>query len=194
MPLLDEPMGSFILSQVGVRKDKSKVTPRLQAKLLEPARWPSMPAQTVARFFRYLSAWRHIVYNERTDDLERTYMPFSPESDIIRVGTFTPEEMDNCRKRLIAGVKRHLKQANYVEVPREEIGAMLDRGSQYGLELHVEMDDFEECILVRRGTDTSSVRRPSPWTLHLGRWTVEFPVHQRVLVLLANTLARRGFA
>lgn len=153
-------------------------------RMATTGRWGEVPPDTIRRLFRYLSAWRHVIYKERLDDLEQTYLPFSPETDLLRIGTFTPERIADYRARFIGGIKRLLKQANYIEVPRDEVPALMDRETVHGLALKVDLGDFEECVVYRRGTDYTIEARPTIWTGYL--WTQEFtvPVYQRLAVLL----------
>ena len=166
-------------------------------------RWAVDSQDTIRRLFRYMSAWRHVVYKERLDDLERTYLPFSPETDLLRRGEFTPEQRAGYRLRFINGIKRLLRQANYIEVPRGEIRALMTGASQYGLDLKVDLDDFEECIIYRRGTDFKTEMRPNVWTLNLTKRKRRFAIYQRLCVLLklwpedariAQVMKQRGIA
>jgi len=146
--------------------------------------WGEVPPDTIRRLFRYLSAWRHVVYKERLDELEQTYLPFSPETDLLRIGSFTPERIADHRKRFITGIQRLLRQANYIEVPRAEVPSLMSGDTVHGLALKVDLDDFEECIIYRRGTDYKLEQRPTLWTLHLLTQTFRVPVYQRLAVLL----------
>ncbi len=146
--------------------------------------WGTVPPDNVRRLFRYLAAWRHVVYKERLDELEQTYLPFSSETDLLRVGNFTDDQRTDYRHRFIKGLRRLLKQANYIEVSRVEMNELMNRGSQYKLDLKVDLADFEECILYRRGTDFRVEQQRSPWTLYLVERTVRFPIYQRLCVLL----------
>jgi hypothetical protein len=146
--------------------------------------WRDTPRDSVQRVFRYLAAWRHVVYKERLDELEQTYLPFSSETDLLRLGKFAPEQVADYRVRFIKGMRRLLKQANYIEVSRSEMEELMNRGSEYKLDLKVELADFEECIVYRRGTDYKTDLRRSPWTLYLRQKPVEFPIYQRLCVIL----------
>jgi len=153
-------------------------------RMATTGRWGEASPDAIRRLFRYLSAWRHVIYKERLDDLEQTYLPFSPETDLLRIGTFTPEMIADHRGRFIGGIRKLLTQANYIQVPREEVPALMDRETVHGLALKVDLEDFEECLVYRRGTDYTIERRPTIWTGYL--WTQEFtvPVYQRLAVLL----------
>jgi hypothetical protein len=146
--------------------------------------WGSTSRDDVRRVFRYLAAWRHVVYKERLDELEQTYLPFSSETDLLRLGKFGEDQLLDYRARFIKGLRRLLKQANYIEVDRTEMVELMSNGSQYKLDLKVELADFEECILYRRGTDYKTEMRRSPWTLYLVEKEVQFPIYQRLCVLL----------
>ena len=147
-------------------------------------RWGEVPPDTIRRLFRYLSAWRHVVYKERLDDLEQTYLPFSPETDLLRIGSFTPEQIAHFHKRFTNGIKRLLRQANYIEVPREDVPHFMSRATVHGLDLKVELDDFEEIVVYRRGTDYRIEQRPTIWTLYTLNQSFRVPVYQRLCVML----------
>lgn len=166
-------------------------------------RWGEVPPDTIRRLFRYLSAWRHVIYKERLDDLEQTYLPFSPETDLLRIGTFTPERIADYRARFTGGIKRLLRQANYIEVPRQEVPQFMSRATVHGLDLRVDLDDYEEIVVYRRGTDYRIEQRPTIWTLYIWNQKFKVPVYQRLCVMLklwpedvriAHLMEKRGFS
>jgi hypothetical protein len=153
-------------------------------QMVARGQWGETLPDTVRRLFRYVAAWRHVVYKERLDELEETYLPFSPETDLLRLGNFSEAQLADYRQRFISGVRRLLRQANFIEVSRDELRDLMRRGSQYGLDLAVDLDDFEECLIYRRGTDLRTEMRASVWTLYLWKQPVRFGIYQRLCLVL----------
>ena len=153
-------------------------------ELIKHGQWGDATPDQVRRLFRYLAAWRHVVYKERLDELDQTYMPFSSETDLLRIGDITDAQREDYRGRFLAGLKRLLKQANYIEISLDKVSELMNQGSLYKLDLKVELADFEECILFRRGTDFKTLKRRSPWTGYLVEKTIRYPIYQRLCVVL----------
>jgi hypothetical protein len=64
----------------------------LMDRLTVASAWPNGDVKHVRRFMRYLDYWRRHSYTMRLLELEQTYEPFSPDSDLLRTRTFSPEE------------------------------------------------------------------------------------------------------
>ena len=56
-------------------------------RLTSAAAWPAGQAKEARRFFRYLDYWRRQQYNAQLIELEQTYEPFSPDSDLLMTRT-----------------------------------------------------------------------------------------------------------
>ena len=69
----------------------------LMERLARQQYWPGNEAQHVRRFFRYLDYWRKQTYSARLLDLEHTYEPFSPDSDLLITRQFSARERDGMR-------------------------------------------------------------------------------------------------
>ncbi len=154
------------------------------ARMTRPGLWPAREAEAAPRFFRYLSAWRHITYKERLEAIENAYQPFSPESDVIERTDFTLSERQTMKVRLLELVRRLLIQANYTEVPRSRLRDLLTKESVYQLDLDVDFDDYEECVVFWRGATTKKRKRRSLNKAYLGHVEIEYPIYQRLFVLL----------
>ena len=63
--------------------------------------WPNGDAVQARRFLRYLDYWRRHSYAVKLLDLEQTYEPFSPDSDLLKTRTFSAEERAIMQKRLV---------------------------------------------------------------------------------------------
>ncbi|MFO1171932.1 MAG: TMEM143 family protein [Hyphomicrobiaceae bacterium] len=153
-------------------------------RMTRPGLWSGRDGALAERFFRYLSAWRHITYKERLEAIENAYQPFSPETDVVERNDFSISEKLAMKARLLELVKRLLVQANYTEVPRERLRELLTKESVYQLDLDVDFDEYEECIVFWRGATTKKRKRRTINKAFMGHVEIEFPIYQRLFVLL----------
>jgi Protein of unknown function (DUF3754) len=144
--------------------------------------WPPGQAQEARRFFRYLDHWRRQQYNAQLHELEETYEPFSPDSDLLMTRTFTPDERAVMQKRVLEGMMRILEQANYVRIDPNDVEMILTRESAYGLDLFVDLEAFEEVLLYYRGATTKRNRRRR-WHKFYLKEEFEIPIFQRLFLL-----------
>ncbi len=151
-------------------------------RLTAPGTWPDTQAQEARRFFRYLDHWRRQQYNAQLHALEETYEPFSPDSDLLMTRTFSPEERQIMQKRVTEGMKRILEQANYVRIDHNDVEMILTRESAYGLDLHVDLDAFEEVLLYYRGASTKRDQRRR-WHRFYLKEEFDIPIFQRLFLL-----------
>ncbi len=151
-------------------------------RLTAPASWPRGQAQEARRFFRYLDHWRRQQYNAQLHELEETYEPFSPDSDLLMTRTFTPDERGVMQKRVIEGMTKILDQANYVRIDHRDVEQILTRESAYGLDLYVDLDAFDEVLLYFRGASTKRDQRRR-WHKFYLKEEFDIPIFQRLFLL-----------
>ena len=120
-------------------------------RLTVPSAWPNGDHEPARRFFRYLDFWRRQQHNRRLMSLLRAYEPFDPDSDLLITRQYTPDEKKRLQKRAVSEIKRILERANYVAIDPKSVEVILTKDSHYGLDLHVDMGVFEECLLYYRG-------------------------------------------
>ena len=145
--------------------------------------WPEGEAIQARRFLRYLDYWRRHAYAARLLELEQTYEPFSPDSDLIKTRSFTPEERAVMQKRLVAQVAELLEQSNFTRVDPSNVHFILTKDSAYGLDLEVDLNAFEEILIYYRGATTISEHRRDVRKAFM-RWReVKIPVFQRMCLL-----------
>ena len=152
-------------------------------RLTAPKLWPNGDAVQARRFMRYLDYWRRHSYAARLLELEQTYEPFSPDSDLLKTRTFTPEERAAMQKRLVRQMAELLEQANFTRVDPSNVHFILTKDSAYGLDLQVDLDAFEECLIYYRGATTITEHRRDVRKAYM-RWKeVKVPVFQRLCLL-----------
>ena len=152
-------------------------------RLTSPTAWAA-PAQAkeARRFFRYLDHWRRQLYTAELHELEETYEPFSPDSDLLLTRSFTAEERKVMQARVVKGMARILTQANYVQIDHNDVEQILTRDSAYGLDLYVDLDVFEEVLIYYRGASTKRDQRRR-WQKFYMREQFDIPIFQRLFLL-----------
>jgi hypothetical protein len=151
-------------------------------RLTTPALWPAGQAQEARRFFRYLDHWRRQQYAAELHVLEETYEPFSPDSDLLMTRKFDPGERAEMQRRVLQGMQQILEQANYVRIDPSDVELILTRESAYGLDLHVDLDAFEEVLLYYRGASTKRDQRRR-WHKFYLKEEFDIPIFQRLFLL-----------
>ncbi|MEI9900103.1 MAG: TMEM143 family protein [Hyphomicrobium sp.] len=151
-------------------------------RLTSPTAWPAGQAKEARRLFRYLDHWRRQQYSAELHVLEETYEPFSPDSDLLLTRAFTPEERDVMQARVMKGMQHILTQANYVQIDHNDVEQILTQDSAYGLDLHVDLDVFEEVLLFYRGASSRRDQRRR-WNKFYLREQFDIPIFQRLFLL-----------
>ena len=134
--------------------------------------------------FRYLSVWRHQTYQKRMSRLKQCYLPFSPDRDTKRVRQHSPEQLVEFKEGLISAVNVLLTQANYEAIDEDKLEDLLQANSAHGLELKVDLDEFEDVLLYARGLETETIEKRVPDNLYLFKRTFEVPTYKRLFLLL----------
>jgi hypothetical protein len=111
--------------------------------------------------------------------LKDAYGPLDPDADTRVVEAFRDPGASGPLASLLAQV---LDQANYEKLDREQVKQALTRASLFPVQLHVDVDDFEEVLLYTRGAS----RRQEEVRKLFGLWrkTVEFVNFERVVLYL----------
>ena len=169
----------------GSRREKFLPITRhaLMDRLTAANLWPNGDATQARRFMRYLDYWRRHGYAVKLLELEQTYEPFSPDSDLLMTRAFSPEERTSMQKRLVAQMASLLEQGNFTRVDPSNVHFILTKDSAYGLDLEVDLQAFEEILIYYRGATTISEYRRDVRRAYM-RWReVKIPVFQRMFLL-----------
>ena len=174
-------------SQGAVGAHREKFLPVTSHALLDrltaAKQWSNGDAHDARRFLRYLSYWRRHSYAVKLLELEQSYEPFSPDSDLLKTRSYSGEERLVLQRRLVAQMADLLEQANFTRVDPANVHFILTKESAYGLDLQVDLDAFEEVLIYYRGATTVTERRRDVRRAYM-RWKeVRVPVFQRMLLL-----------
>ena len=171
----------------GASAGREKFLPLTRAALLDrltqPANWAAGEASEARRFMRYLDYWRRHSYTARLIELEQAYEPFAPDSDLKTTRSYSDAERAAMQQRVVSGMAALLEQGNFTRVRADDVHLILTEDSHYGLDLHVDLNAFEEALIFYRGATTRAEQRRDPRRLWLKHKTVEVPVFQRLFLL-----------
>lgn len=152
-------------------------------RLTQPELWPGSSPVEVRRFFHYLNFWRQNSYTSKLTDLEQTYEPFSPDSDLLITRKFSDEERLAMRRHLVDDVKHMLEGANYEAINPEDVSLIMTKESHYGLDLQVDMRAFDEILIYYRGASTTKHTRRDRKKLYLRKEEFDVPIFRRLFIL-----------
>jgi hypothetical protein len=155
----------------------------LMDRLTTPALWEGDNVADVRRFLRYLDYWRRHSYSVKLLELERTYEPFSPDSDLLKTRNFSLEERKTLQKQFVELIGDLLKQSNFTRVDPANVHFILTKDSAYGLDLEVDLAAFEEILICYRGATTITERRRDVRRAFMGWREIKIPVFQRMFLL-----------
>ena len=121
-------------------------------------------AEKFREFSKLLAAYYHFEYHENLENLKTLYEPFDPDSDTVLQKDF--ENKDELKKKLFSEFGETCEAANYVEMSKDELQEAFDGWSPFGLNLKLDLDDYEEFSIYYRGSveETHLIRKlPFIW-------------------------------
>ena len=168
-----------------VRRDRFIPVSRqaLMRALASPDLWPGFNPAEVRSCLRYLGHWRHLAYADLSQELVETYLPFNPDRDIAETALAAGAGNEQHKQAFISSVRQMLERANYDEIPRANLQAVLDEENPYGLELDVNLAEYEDIQLFVRG-EAKAMIEPDLVNKLRRKKPVSVDVFQRVFVLL----------
>ncbi|HEX5666844.1 MAG TPA: TMEM143 family protein, partial [Hyphomicrobium sp.] len=104
------------------------------------------------------------------------------DSDLLITRQYTPDEKKRLQKRAVSEIKRILERANYVAIDPKSVEVILTKDSHYGLDLHVDMGVFEECLLYYRGASKKRDTRTN-YRKFLRKEEFDVPIYRRLVLL-----------
>lgn len=155
----------------------------LMERLTRPQSWRGQQGQEARRFFRYLDYWRLASYSAHLIEMNQTYEPFNPDSDLLVTRKYTDTERATLQSRLIEQTQMLLEQANYTRIDPADVKLILTSESHYGLDLQVDMHAFDELLIYYRGASKRRHSRRDARKLYLFKEEYDVPIFQRLLVL-----------
>lgn len=144
--------------------------------------WQPGQAREARRFFRYLDYWRQQQYNSLLIDLDESYEPFSPDSDLLMTRQFSGGDRKVLQHRVVHQVESLLERANYERIDPKDVDIILTKDSHYGLNFHVDMEAFEHIGIYYRGATSRQYERRN-YRRFLRKEMFDVPIFQRLFLL-----------
>lgn len=152
--------------------------------LMDAEHWPGDKEEDLERLFPFLIAWRHELFRQRLNQLKESYLAFSPDRDTLRVLEYSDQQLIDSKHALKSQLAGLLVRANFERMTRKDIETVFKENNSFGLELKVDLTEFDDMLLYSRGS-TSETRYQRHWkTLYLKRHAYELPIYQRLFLLL----------
>lgn len=155
----------------------------LLERLTHDKDWEGDPSYC-SRFFFYLVAWRHQVFREKLNELKKAYLPFSPDRDTVKVLQYSPEELSASQDQLLDEVANLVLRANYNHLTREDMERVFTGQSPHGLELKVDLSEYEQLLLFYRGSGFETTQKRTWQSLFMKQVNVDVPIYQRLFLLI----------
>jgi Protein of unknown function (DUF3754) len=155
----------------------------LLAALSRPEVWPQLGGASAEAFFALLNAWRHLSYMAPAASLFDVYNRFNPDRDTVleKAGEATaPGDM----ARLLGDLRALLERANFDEITREDLPAVIAEENPYGLVLDAHLEEFDDLVVFVRGLNSQVADRDRLSRAVFGSKSVELVEYDRVFVAL----------
>ncbi len=136
------------------------------------------------QFFLALGALRHLHYRKKLQRFKELYLPFSPDRDTLQVLEYSDAQLADLKEELINELSALLTNANYSPVTEKDLERIFATQSVYGLQLKVDLSEFENVLLFSRGSGIEEKQKRTLKSFFLRKETVEIPVFQRLFLLL----------
>jgi hypothetical protein len=133
--------------------------------MLADPRLSAEERKQLRNLFEMIAARFHFEYHQRLERLKDLYRPFDPDGDTLALSapSVAPETQHD---ELAQAFQQLLADANFVEMPRDQIVTCAEHQSQIGLVVHANLSDYEQLQVFYRGLKQESrpVRRwRTPW-------------------------------
>jgi hypothetical protein len=180
--------GDDLIEEILAHADeREKFIPVTRAALMErlthPQSWRGNQSKEALRFFRYLDYWRQATYSAHMLEMSQAYEPFNPDSDLLVTRRYSDAERSALQSRLLEQTQMLLEQANYTRIDPSDIELILTRDSHYGLDLHVDLQAFDELLIYYRGATKRRHSRRDARKLYIFKEEYDVPIFQRLFVL-----------
>lgn len=165
----------------------------LCARMLRDPRLSAEERQQLGRLFEMVAARFHYESRAKLERLKTLYGPFDPDAEPL-LGSEPPVDETAQREELGQAFEQLLLDANYVEMPREQIVECAGYQSQAGLVVEASLEDYAELRVFYRGMRHEQ-RTFRPWLTPWKRTAETIHVFSRlaVMVRLAREPSRPVF-
>ena len=134
----------------------------LQAKMLEDPRLSPREQKLLRKLFEMIAGRFHMEFRSRLEEIKSHYEPFDPDRDTQALAR--PPGFDDAaqRRELADGFERLLLDANFQEMPREQIVACTEFQANRNIVVRASFSDYADLRIFYRGVRHES-RTHRPW-------------------------------
>ena len=154
------------------------------ADLLAAPHWISKEKKQFGDFCTIFGALYHYKFHSHLEELKRCYTPFNPDNDVLTHSPPSVEEKEELTHTLDSEMRLLLNNANYEEMTIEAVNEAMNEKSYYGLNVYVDLDDFEKMTVYYRGSDIQVEYKRTWYSLFLLKKPIEIPIYKRLFLLL----------
>jgi hypothetical protein len=120
----------------------------------------------------------------KLDELMDAYQPFDPDDSMEYAEKLSWEQKNEQREVFLAGVEQLVFRSNFTPITRENMERILSQTSPYGVDVDVDLDDFEPLLPFFRGLSLERrSKRDWRWA-YLLKTTYTLPSYQRLFLAL----------
>lgn len=128
----------------------------------------------------------HHNFQKEIEELEELYFHFDPDTDKISLEKLSKEEMEKTKYRFYKKISDLLDKANFDKVDDDEIEYALEEDSEIAVEVEIDMDDFEELLIFKRGETKRKEKIPKyKWLSKLFfKKDIVLDIYERIVMII----------
>jgi hypothetical protein len=166
----------------------------LLGRLTAPEYWEERDRAAVADALHCLGRIRQQDSCVRLDQMMDAYRPFNPDDTNEFKGPLNWDQKSELRETFLAGLEQLVFRANFTPITREELDKVLSQTSPYGVEVDVDLDEFEPLLPFYRGVSHEQrSRRDWRWA-YLVKTDFTLPSYERLFLALTLKPAEKRIA
>jgi hypothetical protein len=142
------------------------------------------------RFARTVSLHVHAVYLAEIRQLKDAYAAFDPDADPKPLDPPTGEARSKALDQLFETFVHLMSRANYRRLTRDEMEAIMQGASDWGVDMDVAWDAFDKVEVFYRGKGTGR-RVKRHWLFWWRKWWAGVPAFARVAVIFKQRPHKR---
>jgi hypothetical protein len=151
--------------------------------LLAASHWNDEERQNFEDFCEIIISLYHHKFHKYLESLKHSYTLFNPDNDII-----VRKHNDSNQKQMLQDLTNEmlnlLNNGNYEVLDKLALKIAMNADSYYGLNVHVDLDDFEQLIVYYRGSSMMEEYTRTWTSLFLKKKKIEIPIYKRLFLLI----------
>lgn len=154
----------------------------LRERMLADPRLSAAEREKLAKLFEMIGARFHFEFHKKLERLKTLYDPFDPDCDAITLPV-VPANEETQRHELAQAFQRLLLDANYVEMPRQQVVDCAQYPSQSKLVVKTDLSRYAQLRVFYRGIKHET-RTSRPWLTPWKKQNKTVHVFSRVALLV----------